>query len=60
MKFFEYTTMSYIQNTSFSSKLTDGHKKLKCFITLGWKVLPGTNTKAYWTHFASYEENEVL
>jgi hypothetical protein len=24
--------------------------KLECYIQLGWRALPGTNTPAYWTH----------
>ncbi len=28
-----------------------GPNKLACYITLGWKVLPGMNTLAYWAHF---------
>jgi hypothetical protein len=34
--------------------------KLECYITLGLKVLPGTNTLADLCQFVSYEENEVL
>jgi hypothetical protein len=30
-----------IHNTSFSSQLTNGLKKLECYITLGWKGLQG-------------------
>jgi len=29
-------------------------------LTIGWKVLPGTNTLALLGPFISYEENEVL
>jgi len=27
----------------------NGPNKLECYITLGWKGLPGANTLAYWT-----------
>ncbi len=28
----------------------DGSKKQECYITVGYKGLPGTNTQAYWAH----------
>ncbi len=31
----------------FSSKLKNGTNKAECYITLGWKALPGINTVAY-------------
>ncbi len=33
-----------IHNTLFSSQLMNGPNKLECYITPGWKGLPGTNT----------------
>ncbi len=39
-----------IHNTRFSSLVINGPNKLDCFITLGFKGLPGTNTVAYWAH----------
>ncbi len=32
----------------FSTSLTYGPDKLECYIKLGLKGLPGTNTPAYW------------
>ncbi len=50
-KFSKYLgTRVCIQNTSFSSLLTNGSYKLQHYITLGWKGLPGTNTLANWAH----------
>jgi hypothetical protein len=37
-----------IHNTSFSLQLTNGPSKLECYIRLGLKDLPMTNTQAYW------------
>jgi hypothetical protein len=34
----------------FYSKLMNGSNKLECYIPLGWKGLPGTNTLAYWVN----------
>ncbi len=36
-----------------------GPKKLKCFITLDWIDLPGTNSSLLGP-FVSYKENDVL
>jgi len=33
------------------SNLQKWPNKLECYITLGWKGLPVTNTLALWTHF---------
>ncbi len=30
--------------------LTNGPKKLECYITLGWKGLIGTNALTYWVY----------
>jgi hypothetical protein len=38
----------------------NGSSKLECYVILGWKVLPGTNTQAYWVPFVNYEESKVL
>jgi hypothetical protein len=38
---------SCIRKTSFSSQLKNEQNKLECYITLGWKDLPLTNTLAY-------------
>ncbi len=40
----------HIHKPSFFSQLTNGHNKLECYITLGWKHLPVINTLAYWDH----------
>jgi hypothetical protein len=40
--------MFYSISTSFSALLTNGSNKLQCFITLGWKGLPGTNNPTYY------------
>jgi hypothetical protein len=50
MKCCEYSHWRCIHNTSFSSKLTNGSKKLEGHIAQGWKGLLGTNILAYWTH----------
>jgi hypothetical protein len=36
----------HINNSSFSSQLTNGPNKLVCYIILGWKGLPGAYTLA--------------
>jgi hypothetical protein len=46
-----------IKNLSF---VTDAPNKLECYITQVWKGLPAQNTLAYWAHFKSLKENEVL
>ncbi len=43
------TTRDRIHKHSFSSQLTNGPNKLECYIRVGKKGLPGTNTLAYWT-----------
>jgi hypothetical protein len=43
-----YSPRTIFKKTSFSFKLTKGHKKLVCFITLGRKALQVTNALAYW------------
>ncbi len=53
MKCCEYEPRNCIQNTSFSSELTDGPNKLECYIKLGWKGLPITNTLIYYACFMS-------
>ncbi len=35
----------------FFSWLTNGRVKLECYITLGWKGLPETNTLAFWNRW---------
>jgi hypothetical protein len=40
----------HMHNTSFSSQLMNGPNNLKCYNTLGWNGLPGTNTLAYSAH----------
>ncbi len=55
MKCWEYDTRDHINNISFYlqlTKLTNGYSKLECYITIGFKDLPGTNTLAYWAHEA--------
>ncbi len=37
----------HIYYTSFSSLLMNEPNKLVCYITLGWKGLPGTDTLAF-------------
>jgi hypothetical protein len=37
-------------NAAFSLQLTNGSNKLECYITLGQKGLPVTNTLAYWAY----------
>jgi hypothetical protein len=41
---------SRIQNFQFILNLVKLPSKLQCYITLGWKSLPGTNTQAYCAH----------
>ncbi len=36
-----------IHNTTFSLQLANGTNKLGCYITPGWKGLPGTNILHY-------------
>jgi hypothetical protein len=47
MKGYEYNPWDCIHNISFHSKLMNGSNKLDCYITLGWKGLPVTDTLAY-------------
>ncbi len=48
VRYFKY--QHFINNTSFSSELTNGPNKLECYITLGLKGLEGTTPQAYWAH----------
>jgi hypothetical protein len=50
IKYCKIDTKGHIHNTSLSSLLTNWPYRLKYYITLGWKGLPGTNTPAYWAH----------
>ncbi len=43
-------TWGRIHSTSFSLKFKNEPNKLECYITLGLKGLPLTNTLAYWQH----------
>jgi hypothetical protein len=54
MKCREYSSI----RTSFSVKLTNGPSELDCYITLGWKGLPGTDTSLLGPSII-YKENEV-
>jgi hypothetical protein len=36
--------------TTFHFLPTNGPHKLECYNKLSWKVMPGTNTLAYWAH----------
>jgi hypothetical protein len=47
---------SCIHNISFSLSVTNTPKKLQCYMTLGWRGFPGTNTLAFWAQisFCSY------
>jgi hypothetical protein len=56
----EYGSRDCIHNNSFSLYLTNGPTMLDCYITPGWRGLPGTNTLVYLVPFLSYEENEVF
>ncbi len=47
----EYSIRDSIHNTPFSSQLTNGSSKLECFITLNWKGLSGTKTRACCTQW---------
>ncbi len=47
MKCCEYTPRGRIHNSLFSSSLKNGQNKLKCYIKLGWKGLPGTYALMY-------------
>jgi hypothetical protein len=47
------------QNITFFYITYEKANKLVCYITIGWKGLPGTNALAYFL-FISSEENEVL
>jgi hypothetical protein len=40
----------HIHNTLFSLKLTNGHNKLECYVTLERKASPGTNAITYMSH----------
>jgi hypothetical protein len=46
-----FTTHHFLLN------LLDGPNKLECYITLGWKSLPGTNTLDYLGPFSSARVN---
>jgi hypothetical protein len=46
----EYDPRDQVHNTSFASERINGSNKLSCYIALGWKSLPVTNTLAYRTH----------
>jgi hypothetical protein len=50
IKIYNIATKDKIPNASFSSNLTDGPKKLECYIIIGRKGRSGTSTIAYWTH----------
>ncbi len=50
MNCFEYGTRGRIHHALFSSYLTNVSNKLECYITLGWRGLIGTHTRAYWAH----------
>ncbi len=41
-------TRDRIHNPSFYSELKDRSNKLECYITLGWKSFPVTNTLSFW------------
>jgi hypothetical protein len=40
---------SYLNHTIFIVAF-DGPNKLECYIALGWKILPGTDTLAHWVN----------
>ncbi len=40
----------YTQSMGNLFNFTNGLNKLECYITICWKLLPGTNTLPYWAH----------
>ncbi len=41
-------------------KILNGPSKLMCYITLGWKSLPVTNTVAYWARLKVTKKLSVV
>jgi hypothetical protein len=56
IKIYSTANREKIHNASFSSYLTDGPKKLECYIIIGRKGRSGTSTQAYWTHLKVINE----
>ncbi len=48
---------SSIHNTSFSLSVTNTPKKLECYMTLGWKGFPGTNTLTSWAQIQFFSHD---
>jgi hypothetical protein len=40
---------NYASDNMILSRTINGPNKLECYITVVWKVSPGTNNQAYWT-----------
>ncbi len=48
--FIVQATRGCTHSTTFYLYVINWPNRLDCYITLGWKVFPGTNTLAYWAH----------
>ncbi len=53
-------TVCGVHSTSFSSELMNGSNKIQCYIILGWKDFPWTNTLAYWEHFQAKKKGSLV
>jgi hypothetical protein len=49
-RFTIYKAWNRIHNTSISCLLTKKQDKVECYIRVGWKGLPVTNSLAFWAH----------